>query len=130
MDPIDPLGDIELSDSVGSIRREYTYLDSWLSGLIKALKQVQSDDHAMVEVAEEPNPLCLERKPDGRIIISDGARTVAADDSGNFSRALRQASTAFLARISDLPNQERNYILDPIRRFAAEPGFDNLRPNH
>jgi hypothetical protein len=117
---IDPVGDLLISDGRSLVLLKTTYLDSWLEAMISAQSQAKVAKHLRVGVPEEPEPVLIDRLPDGQLKITYRGKTVVADAPEALEAALRTASRSFLEAIRESPERERNKIIDSIRRFASE----------
>lgn len=116
IDPIDPVGDIVISDGDRTIQEESTYLDSWFDALITGAKNITSVNSLVIDIAEEPQALRLERVSLGlQIYYKDKKIWVAELDE--FIKTLKQAATSFVLRFNK-KEIEKNELLDKIRDFV------------
>ena len=123
IDPIDPLGDITLTDGRTSFSVESTYLDSWFSAFITGIKAEKYGHKATVEVAEEPDVLIFEPWESGTIVsYQNSALQVKQIDE--FMEIFRPAAHKFL---SQLDNCDRNPLLNLIRDFLEAEKITALR---
>lgn len=113
IDPIDPLGDITLTDGRTSFSVESTYLDSWFSALITGINAVKSGHMATVEVAEEPDILIFEPWESGMILFYQNS-SLRVNKIEEFMEIFRHAVQKFLCQVD---NCERNPLLNLIRDF-------------
>jgi len=113
IDPIDPLGDITLTDGRTSFSVESTYLDSWFSAFITGIKAVKSGHRATVEVAEEPDALIFEPWESG-MIVSYQNSALQVKQIEEFLEIFINSAHNFL---SQLDNCDRNPLLNLIRDF-------------
>jgi len=119
IDPIDPLGDMIITDSHTILSVESTYLDSWFSALITGIKAVNAGKRVTVEVAEEPDPLIFEPWKSG-MIISYKDRALQVKKIDEFMESFRNAAHKFLCKVDNQTGCDRNPLLNLIRDFLAE----------
>ncbi|MBC6420638.1 MAG: hypothetical protein GDA43_00935 [Hormoscilla sp. SP5CHS1] len=116
IDPIDPLGDITLTDGRTSLSVESTYLDSWFSALITGIKAVKSGHRATVEVAEEPDILIFEPWESG-MLLSYQNSALRVKQIEEFLEIFRHAAHQFLSQVDNQTGCDRNPLLNLIRDF-------------
>jgi hypothetical protein len=117
IDPIDPLGNIIITDGKKTIQEEDTYIDSWIDALITGLKNLQEGKNAAVDLVEEPEPILFESQQSG-VRISYGDRSVFSRDLAEFSDALKQVAREFLDKINYQRDSDHNELLKLIGDFV------------
>lgn len=117
-DAMDPLGDIELTDSHSSLLISTTYLDSWLESMIQAIDRIRSGATFQISVPEEREILRLSVGIDDQITIRHENNVVVARDRKEFETALREACKHFLAGVSIQEESTRNPAIQRVRRFS------------
>ncbi|MEQ8469065.1 hypothetical protein [Coleofasciculus sp. E1-EBD-02] len=100
IDPIDPVGDISISDGERTIQEESTYLDSWFDALIAVGKAIKSGNNLAVEIAEEPYNLKLELVSSGAE-ISYKNKTILVNKVDEFIEVIRQSATGFVLKLNN-----------------------------
>jgi len=116
---LDPLGRLAISDDNSEIVVDPTYFDSWLAALIDAFQRIQTTNHVVVEVSEEPKPLQIDISANGQIVFSYEGREVGASGRKEFENALSAAANSFLNELKESPGVSQNRFIDPIRRFVV-----------
>jgi hypothetical protein len=120
-DAIDPLGGINISDGNSTLVLKNVYLDSAFAALIQGLSELRIQDHASVEILEEPNPLRFDAGANATIRISYGNQEILAPTRDSLETALRKGAKTFLSALSDLPDSQRSETLEAIRKFCVWP---------
>lgn len=117
IDPIDPIGDILITDDTTTIREESTYLDSWFDALITGLKTIKQGKSIAVEIAEEPELIVFEPWQEG-MRISYGDRTLSISQIYDLTTALKLAASDFLNKLDCQSEFDSNDLLQVIRDFV------------
>src|SRR5215207_2815751 len=94
-DPMNPIGEIEITDGTNKIWEEHAYLDSWLEALIKGLKEVEAARNVSLDLVEEPNPLVLQPE-NGGMKLTYGETTLYVKSIADFRRTLTTVIMDFL----------------------------------
>jgi hypothetical protein len=117
LDPIDPSGEILISDGRVRIWQKHAYLDSWLDALIRGLREVEAGKSTSVDLVEEPDPLMLQPQ-NGGIKLTYRDTTVSVDSIDEFRRALRSATEDFLGKLDAADKDGETELLNSIRKFS------------
>jgi hypothetical protein len=117
IDPIDPSGEILISDGGVRIWEKHVYLDSWLDALITGLKEVEAGKSASLDLVEEPDPLMLQPQ-NGGIKLTYRDTTVSVDSIDEFRWTLRSASVAFLRKLEAAGKDCETELRNSIREFS------------
>ena len=118
VDPIDPSGEILISDEGGvRIWEKHVYLDSWLDALITGLKEVEAGKSASIDLVEEPVPIMIQPQ-NGGIKLTYRDTTVSVGSIEEFRRTLRSASVDFLRKWDAAGKAGETELLNSIRRFS------------
>ncbi|MFB2836887.1 hypothetical protein [Floridanema evergladense] len=117
IDPIDPIGDIMLTDDTTTIQEKSTYLDSWFDALITGLKTVTQGKNIAVEIVEEPELIVFEPWGEG-MRISYGDRTLSISQISEFTEALKLIAEEFLEMCDRPVEFDSNNLLNVIRNFV------------
>lgn len=113
------LGNISLSDNERSIEECSVYLDSWLDALIKGLQLInEKNEELRIEIPEESQPMIMRPESDGALTLSFRGRSVSSRSLSEFISELRVTSVAFIERIKNLKDIDRNGLVCSIRDFA------------
>ncbi|MEQ8974834.1 MAG: hypothetical protein RIE73_31175 [Coleofasciculus sp. C1-SOL-03] len=116
IDPIDPVGDIVISDGDRTIQEESTYLDSWFDALITGAKNITSVNSLVIDIAEEPHALRLTQVLQG-LQISYKDKTIWVAELDEFIKTLKQSATSFILKFNK-KEMDKNELLDKIRDFV------------
>jgi len=116
IDPIDPVGDIVISDGDRTIQEESTYLDSWFDALITGAKNITSVNSLVIDIAEEPHDLRLKRVSPG-LQIYYKEKTIWVNELDEFSKALKQSATSFILKFNKKEIEEHE-LLNKIHDFV------------
>ncbi|MEQ9672238.1 hypothetical protein [Coleofasciculus sp. G2-EDA-02] len=108
IDPIDPVGDISISDGERTIQEEATYLDSWFDALIAVGKAMKLGNNLAVEIAEEPYSLKLKLVSSGAE-ISYKNKTILVNKVDEFIEIIRQSATCFVLKLNNREEGEICY---------------------
>lgn len=120
IDPIDPVGDIVLTDGQTEIRVKATYLDSWLEVLLDGLAGFQKGEKLQLEIPEEPDFLVVEPFNSG-FKISYKEKQIIAKSFTDFSKEIARVSQDFLVKINQKNvGKESNPILQKIQEFVKK----------
>lgn len=117
IDPIDPIGDITITDGTTNITEKSTYLDSWFDALITGLKAVKQGKNITFEIVEEPEPIVFEPWEKG-MRISYGDRSISISQISEFTTALKIAANQFLNKFDSQSEFDSNDLLKVIRDFV------------
>ncbi|HBB35192.1 MAG TPA: hypothetical protein DDZ80_03500 [Cyanobacteria bacterium UBA8803] len=128
IDPIDPVGDITVTNGQTTIQVEATYLDSWFDALITGIKGVQTGSKVTVEIVEEPDLLRFEPS-NGGVKISYKNTAIVVSRIDEFIQALKLAAKDFLLRLDQIKGCECNNLLNLIRDFLNNPSEEWFVPN-
>lgn len=124
IDPIDPIGDIAITDNTTTILEKSTYLDSWFDALITGLKTVKQGKNIAVEIVEEPEPIMFEPWLEGMRIYYR-KQSISISQISEFTTALKLAANDFLNKLDRHTGVELNNLLEVIRDFANNQPEDN-----
>lgn len=128
LDPIDPVGDITLTNDQTRIQVESTYLDSWFDTLITGIQAVQSGNKLTLEIAEEPDVLKFEPS-NGGVKISYQNQALVVSRIDEFIRALKLAANDFVLKLDQLQGFEYNKLLSLIRDFLHHSSEESFMQN-
>jgi hypothetical protein len=117
IDPIDPSGEILISDGGVRIWEKHVYLDSWLDALITGVKEVEAGKRVSLDLVEEPDPLMFEPEGGG-IKLTYRDTTVSVDSIDEFRRTLRSASVGFLRKLEAAGKDYETELRNSIREFS------------
>ena len=117
VDPIEPSGEILISDGGVRISERYVYLDSWLDALITGLKEVEAGKSATVDLVEEPDPLLFQPQ-NGGLTLTYRDTTISVNSVDEFRQALRSASVDFLRKLDVAEEDGESELLKSIRKFS------------
>jgi hypothetical protein len=117
IDPIDPIGDILITDDQTTIGERLTYLDSWFDALITGLKTVEKGESIAVEIAEEPEKLVFEPWQEG-MRISYRGQSISVAKISEFTTDLKLAANEFLNKLNCESEFDSNDLLQIIRDFV------------
>jgi hypothetical protein len=117
VDPINPSGEIVISDGEVRISERCVYLDSWLDALITGLKEVEAGKSASVDLVEEPDSLLLEPQ-NGGLKLTYRDTTIAVNSIDEFRQALKSASVDFLRKLDAAEEDGESELLKSIRKFS------------
>ncbi|MCL1472946.1 hypothetical protein [Argonema antarcticum] len=123
IDPIDPIGDITITDDTTTITEKSTYLDSWFDASITGLKTVKEGKKISVEIVEEPEPIVFEPWQEG-VRISYRDRTLFIPQISEFTTALKLAANDFLNKLDRETEFDSNDLLEVIRDFVDNESED------
>ncbi|MFB2920383.1 hypothetical protein [Aerosakkonema funiforme] len=119
IDPIDPIGDITITNDTTTITEKSTYLDSWFDALITGLKAVKQGKNIAVEIVEEPAPIVFEPWEKG-MRISYRDKYISISQISEFTTALKIAANDFLNKLDSQPEFDSNDLLQVIRDFVND----------
>lgn len=117
IDPIDPIGDITITDDTTTITEKSTYLDSWFDALITGLKAVKQGKNMAVEIVEEPEPIVFEPWEEG-MQISYRDKYISISQISEFTTALKIAANDFLNKLDSQAEFNSNDLIQVIRDFV------------
>lgn len=117
LDPIDPSGEILISDGMSRIWQKDAYLDSWLNALIEGLSQVEAGKTATIDLVEEPDPLVVQPQ-NGGIKLTFREASVSVDRIDEFRLALGNAVVDFLSKFDIADRDGETELLKSIRKFS------------
>jgi len=117
IDPIDPIGDITITDELTIITEKSTYLDSWFDALITGLETVKQGKNIAVEIVEEPEPIVFESWGEG-MRISYGNCTLSISQVSEFTEALKLTAKEFLNKFDRQGEFDSNNLFNVIRDFV------------
>ena len=120
IDPIDPVGDIILTDGQTDLLVESTYLDSWFETLIDGLEGLQSGKKSKLEIVEEPGSIIFEPLTSG-FKISYRGREIMIENLANLIEELTTATQEFISKLNlqgEVSN--KNTILPKIQDFVKK----------
>ncbi|MFB2875596.1 hypothetical protein [Floridanema aerugineum] len=119
IDPIDPIGDITITNNTTTITEKSTYLDSWFDALITGLKAVKQGKNIAVEIVEEPEPIVFEPWQEG-MRISYRDKYILISHISEFATALKIAANDFLNKLDYQSDFDYNDLLQVIRDFVND----------
>jgi len=117
IDPIDPIGDITITDDTTTITEKSTYLDSWFDALITGLKAVKQGKNIAVEIVEEPERIVFQPWEEG-MRISYRDKYISISQISEFTTALKIAANDFLNKLDSQAEFDSNDLLQVIRDFV------------
>jgi hypothetical protein len=116
IDPIDPVGDIILTDGQTEIQVKATYLDSWFEVLIDGLEGCQEGKKLQLEIPEEPDLLAIKPFNSG-IKLSYGNKEIIGENFADFKKEIIRNAQEFLI---DLNLKNIGNIQNPVLRKIQE----------
>ena len=119
-DPIDPLGDIILTDGQTEIQVKATYLDSWFEVLIDGLEGCQEGKKLQLEIPEEPDLLAIKPFNSG-IKLSYKNKEIIVENFPDFRKEIIRTAQKFLVKLNliDIGNIQ-NPVLQKIQKFVKK----------
>ncbi|WP_190468327.1 MULTISPECIES: hypothetical protein [Oscillatoriales] len=117
IDPIDPIGDITITNDTTTITEKSTYLDSWFDALITGVKAVKQGKNIAVEIVEEPEPILFEPWEEGMRIYYR-KQSISISHVSEFTTALKLAANNFLNKLDSQSEFHSNDLLKVIRDFV------------
>ncbi len=114
IDPENPLGLITITDEAGGeIKQEATYLDTWILALLKGVRMLRRGASETIESTEGPDPLEL-RLESGRVVITNGLRSVNAGSIESVEASIKEEARRFLSLLKSHDSWKGNESLAEI----------------
>lgn len=120
IDPIDPVGDIILTDGQTEIQVKATYLDSWFEVLINGLEGCQEGKKLQLEIPEEPDSLTI-RPFNSGFKLNCKNKEIIVENFANFRKEIVKTTQEFLVKLN-LTNigNSQNPVIQKIQEFVKK----------
>lgn len=111
------LGKISLSKGNQTIEEDNTYLDSWLTALIKGLHKIENEEKVSIDLVEEPTPLEMEWVR-GFIVIKYKTQQIVLEGIEELKEALKESAQSMISKFRKDEYFSDNNLLKQISDFA------------
>lgn len=120
IDPIDPVGDIIITNAQTKLSVESTYLDSWFEVLIDGYQSLQNQNKVTLEIVEEPNLITFEPVLEG-FKISYGKQELFFKNLNEFYQSLLTSAQQLRFQLEQDQEKITNLpILSKITNFVQQ----------